>query len=82
LALLLLTSSPLPLFSHSLQFSIPRFSMDLSQRLSLLLDLQPVPFCLSPPMLFLPEPFILSPLPFLLSPSQLILLSLFFLSLA
>jgi hypothetical protein len=33
-------------------------------------------------MLFLPEPFILSPLPFLLSPSQLILLSLFLLSLA
>jgi hypothetical protein len=76
LALLLLTSSPLPLFSHSLQFSIPRFSIDLSPHLSLLLDLICPSLLLSlSPFFFSPLPFLLSPLPFLLSPSQLRLLS-------
>jgi hypothetical protein len=72
-----LTSSPLPfLLSQSLHFSIQRFSIDLSQHFSLLLDLICPSLLLSlSPFFFSPLPFLLSPLPFLLSPSQLRLLS-------
>jgi hypothetical protein len=72
-------TSPLPLLSNTPHFSIQRFSMDLSQQLSLLLDLRPLPFLLSPSQLNLLSPFLLLPLPFLLSPSQLNLLSPFLL---